>query len=61
MEIYDIDSEKVIKLNDDEERKVLTLKGFILTQLENDITVTGLWKWIDKLIAEKLVDARGKK
>jgi hypothetical protein len=40
---------------------VLTLKGFILTQLENDITVTGLWKWIDKLIAEKLVDARGKK
>ena len=58
MEIYDIDQEKVIKLNDDEERKVLTLKGFILTQLENDITVTGLWKWIDKLIAEKLVAAR---
>jgi hypothetical protein len=58
MEVYDIDTEKVIKLSDDEERKLLTMKGFILTQLENDISITGLWKWIDKLIAEKLVAAR---
>jgi hypothetical protein len=58
MEVYDINTEKVIKLSDDEERRLFTMKGFILTQLENDISITGLWKWIDKLIAEKLVAAR---
>jgi hypothetical protein len=58
MEIYDIEKEAVVKLTEEEERKFLTRKGFILIQMENDATIYKLWKWIDNLIAENLIALR---